>query len=185
MKKNLILEKVDEACSNQEFIEIHSYCGSEGGFAVGQIIAHSQDDLLIHAIDNRGMDDGYFVGRIKDVCKISTNTSYLRDVQNLSAEEKAFPVYPNGFCDNLNLFEYYITLFKSNKTLVTIYTYQKETIHGIVVDCVSETIKLIMINENGITDGETIIYTNDIETLSFESIEEMRLQRLCNLKVGR
>nr|MCR5554008.1 hypothetical protein [Bacteroidales bacterium] len=70
MSNNLFLEQFNKSIENNEFIEMYSYSGNGNEFAVGQIIAYSSEELLIHAINNMGMDDGFFIGKIKDICKI-------------------------------------------------------------------------------------------------------------------
>ncbi len=181
MSNNLFLEQFNKSIENNEFIEMYSYSGNGNEFAVGQIIAYSSEELLIHAINNMGMDDGFFIGKIKDICKISTNTKYLQDVTNLIKSNETFIFPISGEIKDMNLFDYFIKFCVTHETIVTIHTYFQESLHGVIIDYLSDMLKIKIYTDGGYENGESIIRVNDIETISFNGIEEKRIEKLMKI----
>lgn len=181
MSNNLFLEQIRKNIENKEYMEIYSYSGNGNEFAVGQIVAYSSEDLLIHAINNMGMDDGFFIGKIKDICKISRNTKYLQDINKLSGFHD-YPILqiPDDIA-NLNLFDYFIDFFICHETIVTIHTYYQDVIHGIIVNYINDILKIKVYTNDCYENGESIILAYDIETISFNGIEEKRMEKLKGL----
>lgn len=83
MKNNPFIDLIYSLYLHKEIAEFYTYSHDSDHFAVGEIIDYSQEEVVIQAIDSYGYKDGFFIGRIKDICRISTQTSYIKSIQNL------------------------------------------------------------------------------------------------------
>lgn len=178
MKKNLFLKKLKDCYESNNYTEFYAYSAENGNFAVGQVIAYSYDYILIHAINDSGLNDGFFIGKIKDICRIATNTIYIRTLKSLATPPNFTKQLLTGFVENIDIMEYFLERFRTDGSIITIHTYQQESIHGILAEHLGGTLAMKILEENGLENGEIVLFVSDIETISFGGFEEKRYMSL-------
>ncbi len=175
MKKFPFYELIKTLCNQGEIVEFYSYSGENGHFAVGEIVDCSQDAIVIHAINELGFDDGFFLGRTHDICKISINTPYVDNIKRLYRMKKKTSCATNkAIDDKTNLLDAYIRCMLENKEIVTCSLYDNSCMTGYIEDFNNQIVKVYLLGEDGTFNGYTFFNAKDIETLSFMGLEEKR-----------
>ena len=64
------------------------------------------------------------------------------------------------------------------KRIVSVSTYYDLVLYGIISNVSKKTIEFDIITKNGIKDGHSILYIDDIKTLSYDDADCMKIQDL-------
>jgi hypothetical protein len=178
--KKLMYNKLMESSNNGELLEIYTEKNNPNECAVGFIIILSENELILNAIDPKGLDDGFLAIRNDDIYSISYDTNYLRKISLLSENEK--PRLPKqNIKEYLKEANMFFSIFKEsmdNKKLITLKLYYDIDVSGIIKSFDEEIIEISVIDTHGNFDGNSCIYIADVEWISFESINENKLSKL-------
>lgn len=184
MTKNSFTNVIEELYNHKSIAEIYAYSHDSDKFAVGIVIDYSLEEVVIQAIDNFGFKDGIFIGRTKDIYRISIKTTYIDSIRklyehNYIKDDNCAPVVP--LCGNNNkkkLYDLYITHLLRNSKIVTCTLYNGVSLTGIIESYTNQVVKMKIYNQVGLFDGVSFFDAIEIETLSFDSSEEIKFSKL-------
>lgn len=169
-------------CQNQ-IAEYYAYSHDNDHFAVGKVIDFSEEYIIIQAINNKGYQDGFFIGKIKDICRISMHTPYLNAMKSLY--DCNYPMKESN-TENIfinknrreGLFNMYIKYVIDEKKIATVTLYGGDSIIGFIDKFRKPLITIKMIDTDGSYHGISYMDVNDIETLSFDGEDENKYAKL-------
>lgn len=187
MKKLPFYDLIDSLYCHKEIAEFYTYSHDSDHFAVGKIIDYSQEEVAIQAIDSCGYKDGFFIGRIKDICRISTQTSYIKSLQklyqnNYVPKEESSVIHCQEDNIKRNLYSTYIQRIICKHDIVTCTLYCDVSVIGFIDNVTNQLVKMRVIAQDGSYNGVTFFYVNDIETLSFDGSEENKYIKIIGNK---
>lgn len=174
-----MLQVIKKLFKSNELIEFYSDRNEIDNFAVGFIKAFSNDYIVIQAVNPYGKGDGCFIGRINDIYSLAYKTNYLESIQKqcIQIEQESDEISLNGYCSN-DILQLMIDNLLQRKRIVSVSTYYDLVLYGIISNVSKKTIEFDIITKNGIKDGHSILYIDDIKTLSYDDADCMKIQDL-------
>jgi hypothetical protein len=160
-----------------DYIEIYTDVESDH-FGFGQVVAMSDDDLIIASFDPAGKDDGLILYNFDAICKIQKDTQYAFKIKKLISINGTKNHNFKFDADNLlkELFEF---SQESNK-FVEIELQNSNRISAIgSIKYFDETIcEINLFDEYGKKDGSCILLIEDISSIKWNSVESQDLSSL-------
>ncbi len=158
---------------------MYFYSGENDKFCCGKVVSLDDYYFTFVSFDPYGRYDGYFVRRINDLCRINANSKYINSIialiDNEFVEHIKFDVYEATIPQVLRL-------SIDNKKAVSIeITDSDSLIIGIVSSVEDNKICINTLNEYGEPDGVSTVYLEDIISVSYDSLDERKIERLYNL----
>lgn len=174
-----MLQVIKKLFKSKELIEFYSDRNEINNFAVGFIKAFSNDYVFIQAVNPYGKADGYFIGRIDDIYSLAYKTNYLESIQkqNIQIEQESDDISLKGYYSS-DILQLIIDNLLQRKKIVSVSTYYDLVFYGIISNVSKKTIEFDIVTKNGIQDGHSILYVDDIKTLSYDDAECIKIQRL-------
>ncbi len=163
---------------DSSLIEMYFYSGENNKFCCGKVVSLDEYYFTFVSFDPYGRYDGYFVRRINDLCRINANSKYINSLINL---------IDNDFVEHIKFDSYneiiprILHLSIDNGKAVSIEIADSDSlIIGIVSSVEDEKICINNLNEYGEPDGISIVFLEDIISVSYDSLDERKIERLYN-----
>ncbi len=171
--------KLKTLLQNQRLCEIYSNTDHTDKFSVGYIVAVDKHNCLLQAVDFYGQYDGLSCFLLDEIYKIQTNTQYLQAIEKLIKYRNAITI--KSFQTDTILFDMLSDISKKKRiceielcdsNLADAIGYVKK------VNANENKIEMSLVDECGNNDGETIIDTQMISHISYDSTDTIRLEIL-------
>lgn len=172
-----MLVTIEKLCIKRVLCEIYEYSGEGKNFHVGYIIAQDKNSIIIKSITSYGKSDGFQCVRINNIMKIQYETRYLKNIEKIMVGN--FNPRKNIEIIKEDLFIKFAENIRSNKTLCNIIT-EYDSRYGYIDNLLDEEIILKQYNDNGDSDGYSILPIDDIICISIGSEDEMKFEQLIN-----
>ncbi|MCP1224315.1 hypothetical protein [Sebaldella sp. S0638] len=147
---------------------------------VGYVDMVKDNIIRIRAVSPEGLNDGYILRRLSDIIKIERNTLYLKKIkkiaENLHYLEKNIEINNTKEKD---LLTDTLKIAKKKKLLITLYFDEdKSSLTGYVKELGDEEIKISVIDEYGMEDGEHTVTINIIDQIDINSLDNRKIELL-------
>lgn len=152
-------------------------------FAVGFVVAVSENDYTLHQIDPDGNLNGLDIGAIDDIIEISKESRYARQIslliENKAEEKDESPT--SGWSGRPNpesCLEDVLQKALKDKLVVNLLVATGDDelrFYGIVRDMTGTHIRIDVLTDDGEPDGTTVIRLDDIAGLQVNTREERKV----------
>lgn len=183
MKTYPLTNVIELLYHQNQIAEYYAYSHENDHFAVGKVSKFSEEHIIIQAINNNGRKDGFFIGKIKDICKISIDTPYLNAIKTLydcnytmKDENTGNSFFEKGHREGL--YDMFIKYIIDKQKIATVSLYGGDSIVGFIEKFSKPLITIKMIDTDGSYHGISYLDINDIETLSFDGEDENKYAKL-------
>lgn len=174
-----MLNTLKALLKNQNLCEIYTNVEQTNKFSVGYVVAVDERNCLLLAVDFYGQYDGLSCFLIDKIFQIQTCTQYLQAIEKL-VKHRNIITSKNHRTDTILLD--ILTDISENKRICEIELCDSNLADatGYVknVDVKENKIELLLVDEFGHNDGETIIDMQMISHISYDSTDTIRLEIL-------
>lgn len=168
-----VLKKIK---TEKTLCEIYSSNGGSDTFTVGFVYDCDDDFYILECVSPDGRWDGFQCRLTEDI------TMIRRDTPCIKALKKLMPFY-NFYhkeidADGKNALETILQYIRKNKKICRIETYRDGGMSGTVSDASENVVTVSLINGGGTPVGEGYVLKEDIDFISVDSENELRLEIL-------
>ncbi len=170
---------LNQLINTKQLVEIHFYSSSSNCFSCGIIVALDNDFFAFLSFDPYGRYDGFDIRKLSDLCRITTDSKYLKSLELLIEEDPPAFLEINGEsiinnCINNSL---------KSKRIISLQTDDSDALMMGYVSLINGLdIKLHVVDEYGYDDGDCIFNINSISSISYDSLDERKVEKLIKLK---
>lgn len=171
---------ISDLCKNHKLCEIYTNKDELEHFQVGYFISYTEEEVIIHSISEYGRDDGFYWERIEDIFSISYDSEYTKTMELLMKANGTLTDYPlqKGNCEELNLMKTLLDYCQKHHKMISFFTYYGMSRSGYLKNYNASTIEIERYCTDGTIDGNIVVLTNDIKIISFDSLDEMKIEYL-------
>ena len=178
---NILKKEIEECKLNNEIAGFYFNESKLNSLFIGYVDMVKDNVIRIRAVSPEGLDDGYILRRLSDIIKIERNTLYLKKIkkiaENLHYLEKNIEI--NDTEEENDLLTDTLKTAKEKKLLITLYFDEdKSTLTGYVKELGDEEIKISVIDEYGIEDGEHTVTIDIIDQIDINSLDNRKTELL-------
>lgn len=176
-----MIEEIKKLCNNKDLVEIYNDV-DDNTFYVCNIVACSDDHLLLLCYDRKGQSCGYKVIRTDSVASISYDTIYLKDQQRILANNAADYRFPVGYWNDLEIMDVFLNMCMKNKLMTGIELLDGRTRNGyiVAVDEEEDILKLKAYDFTGNYDGMCIVRLSYVKMAEIDGEDQLRIVRYIN-----
>ena len=178
MLNNKMVSVLKDALVKKKIISIFSDPSMPDLCAVGFALAISSKHIIISQISVNGMYDGYSARMIDSIFRIDYDGAYEKKIKFLYSlqKQKHLNIINKTINKTSNLYKELLLEALKNKMVVAINTVNNdETVFGWVNDIKSNIITIDRINNDGASDGVSILLLENIEKIYCDSEDEHTL----------
>ena len=168
-----LLKKIKSA---QTLCEIYSSNGGSDTFTVGFVYDYDDDFYILECVSPDGRWDGFQCRETEDI------TMIRQDTPCINALKKLMPFY-NFYhkeidAEGKNVLETMLRYIQKNKKICRIETYRDSGVSGTVIDASQNAVAVSLVNGGGQSVGTGYLLKEDIDFISVDSEDEVRLEIL-------
>lgn len=186
MGESIILSTLNDSLKERIIVSVFSNRNNPESCAVGFIEKISDEQVVIKHVTSTGLYDGYAIRRLNDIFRVDINGQYekrLLKLYNVQNQE-----HPNIIKTKkeANLFKEVLTVAQNLKLVVSVCideTEEQEDIVGWVKDFGDKEVIIKQISFEGLDDGESAFYIEDIVKINCDSNDE-RVLGMLNSKLN-
>ena len=157
------------------------YDDDDDNFRVGEVVFYNDIDAIFKTYTTRGYEDGLYMTKIDSIYRVDYNNKYIEKIKKLFASiEQNTCCYKFDF-DGLDLSHELLEYSKQESYVITIKMSNEDVISGEVYNIDDQYVYLNVINDDGESDGESIIKKDCIERIWCNTGYERNLQLLKSL----
>lgn len=155
------------------------YCDADfGKFLAGRIEAVDDGWFLLSSVTPAGEPDGYVCRQIETVCRMNTDTVYLKNLQKLMREAGTEPMpSPIPLLEG-GIFPSTLQYLLETKKICTIEILDDRdlALTGVIREWRDDCLLIDTLDAQGREDGLSVLKTEDISCVSFDAEEERQLK---------
>lgn len=155
------------------------YCDADfSKFSAGIIQAVDDGWILMSSFTPEGKPDGYFCNHIEAVCRVNTDTVYLKNLQKLMRETGTRPMLSPVPLRKDGIFPSVLQYLLETKKICTVEILDDSdlTLSGILREWRDDCLLIDTLDAQGRKDGLSVLKTEDISCISFDGEAERQLQ---------
>ncbi len=182
MSENLFRSMLLEARQEKQLVCIFRDPSDLRRFAVGFVVAVSENDYTLQQIDPDGNEDGLDIGSIDDIIEIRKESRYTRQIallmDNLKEAETGHKSMWNSKPNPDSRLEDILRQAKDKKLVVNLLVATGDDelrFYGIVTDLTETHVKIDVLTDDGEPDGTTVIRIDDIAGLQVATRDEHKV----------
>lgn len=170
-------------------VSIYSNWNEPEKCAVGFVEDISDEQISLKHITPHGLNDGYVIRKLDDIFRVDLNGQYekrLLILYNLQGQNHA-NLLQNKTKKDSNLFKEALLSAQKLKMVVSVCideTEAQESIVGLVKEVIDDEVVISQISFEGLDDGESIFFIDNIVKINCDSLDERALG-LLNLELKR
>ena len=146
-------------------------------FHVGYFISSDEATALFNIFTTRGYEDGLFLTQVENIYRLDCDDRYTNRIAKLAEihqQEKASVQMPSDLPLLIALFQY----AQKNDFFVSVELDSEDLISGSVREIGEEHLLLDVIDEDGISDGTSLLLLDSVVRASCNSGRERNIQAL-------
>ena len=140
----------------------------------GFVLFYNAQEIVVAHITPRGEYDGYVYNKLEDLYRIEYHGNYEKKIERLYNLKKQ--THKMLFYDGDNILSHLLDLARVSGRLVSL-ELRNDTITGYIMEY-GDYVKVNLIDENGVADGECVINIDEVVTISIDTDYEQDLERL-------
>lgn len=187
MEKNQILSVLKRSFEKGIIVSVYSNRYEPGASSAGFIDAISEEQFVMKHVTPEGISDGYIIRRMEDVFRIDIEGEYEQRLQLLYTLQKQ---KHEDFINKLtmqgsNLFKKTLEIAQKKNLMVTICideTEDQDSIVGFVKNVNSKEATISRVSFNGLSDGESTFFIEDVVKINCDTVDEKLLKLLFDYK---
>lgn len=141
----------------------------------GYIDKYNEDKIIIKHISPDGYYDGFILVHISDIIRVDILGQYEKRIATLFSMRKQTHPSINYLNDSLHLS---LMNFAYANNLIVSLELENTMISGFVLNFDEHNIHIQVVDENGQTDGETIVMVDNVLSFAVDTITEQNLKLL-------
>ena len=141
----------------------------------GYIDGYNEDEIIIKHISPDGYYDGFILVHTSDIIRVDVLGKYENRIASLFSIRKQ--THPCINYENSSLYLSLIDFACANNLVVSV-ELENTTISGFVLNFNEQEIHIQVVDENGLTDGETIVLVDNVLSFAVDTIAEQNLKLL-------
>ena len=169
---------IKQLCNTNELVEIYTNPTDNDKFAVGYIVACSDEEFILHSFQENDLDDGYYTDRIDSVNRIQRNTIYLKNMLQFIKPKVEKYELPKGYWPDLNLIDAVLNLCQEKHLVAQVAVNHDYSKFGWVKSFNDDVLEMDCLDCDGMFDGTTYLRMENINIVGFGSVEGERRARL-------
>ncbi|MFU0789869.1 MAG: EAL domain-containing protein [Virgibacillus proomii] len=152
--------------------------------SVGYVDTLSTEQFIMKHITPEGLSDGYIVRRLDDIFRVDFNGEYEKRIDLLYTlqQQKHESLFEEQMRKDSNLFKETFISAKNKDLIVSICMDEGDDIVGFVKDITIEEVVISRISSEGLCDGESSFFLDDVNKLNCDTVEEKTLKLLYNYR---
>lgn len=172
-----MLELLNSLKDNQTVAAVYTDINRPDFFSVGCILSACEDGVLMSHLGIRGEFDGYSAQRTDAVYRVETDSSYVDRIKKLSGLKGT--VLKKDIDITSLPFESIVNYAVSSRHIAAISIDDDiDDIVGYIDKYEGGKLYITQVSKNGITDGNTVIYLDDVLTIVAEDVDCTDLELL-------
>ncbi len=180
---NDFLSILREAYKRNDMVAVYTDPSHPECAIVGYIDSLSAKQIAMKHVTPEGISDGYVIRRIEDVFRVDVNGEYERrlaqlyQLQNQQHED----LFPQSVTLQSDLFREGLIIAQEGNFVVAICmdeTEEQMNLVGFVKKVRSQTVTLSRISVDGLDDGESTFFIDDIVRMNCNTADERNLKLL-------
>ncbi|MDR2980625.1 MAG: hypothetical protein LBV12_00075 [Puniceicoccales bacterium] len=162
------------------FLAIYSNAQEPARFNVGFVLACNESEFIIHSLDENGVDDGLYVGKLDDIIKVELESSYLKKILFLK-ENFQGGADNSEMKDVLNVtsgLEVLVYACKERVIISVWLEYSEDAIMGFVQEVADGILILQLIDACGVMDEKIAVNIESVVAMQISAHAQRHLQKL-------
>lgn len=173
-----MIEILNKLCLTKKNASFYTNTGETNKFHYGSILAVNSNEVAINLISPDGDFDGILVKPTDSIYRIQVDSQYDIKMNNICSD-----ISDNTFTeciDNTNIKESLLYIGLKTQKIVSLELLNSgiNDVVGIIKKLENGACKVQIIDEYGMEDGISYIFTNDITEVCYASADENRILKL-------
>lgn len=167
MLKNYMIKCIE----SREVVSIFCDADNPGTHLTGIIDSINDDELLIRHISPNGYYDGFVLVHVSDIFRIDYGGAYEGKIQKLYLLRKQ--VHPK-LVQTETLYDSLLRFCKEQNKIVS-FELPNCALRGNLINYSYEYIHMLLVDENGRYDGETVVSSDEIISIAVDTTVEQNI----------
>ena len=171
-----MLQYLTNLFKSKELICLYNDRNNLAKFRFGKILLIDENSIIFYEISRDGKFDGLTLFPVEDVYRVEKDGQYNKRMDILM-KPNTFPIFDLEI-HNEDIKHAFLSYIAESKKITSITLKQEETVSGLIEKVNDFTFEIHQIDYYGNDDGYATISINSINSIAFQSLDEIMLEYL-------